>query len=155
LQRITLNPWLELGVRWALGLTFIYASLHKIVLPAHFAKIIYGYDLLPGASINLIAIILPFLELFAGLALLLGVYPRSAAAIITGMLLAFMIGITINLIRGHEFDCGCFAFGIQGSASSAAQLLGRDVILLIFALHVLRFNGRRTWCALSSLQPSR
>jgi uncharacterized membrane protein YphA (DoxX/SURF4 family) len=135
-----------------LGLTFIYASFYKIVLPAHFAKIIYGYDLLPGASINLIAITLPFLELFAGLALVLGVFPRSAAAIVTGMLLAFMIGISINLMRGHEFDCGCFAFGKQGSASSAAELLGRDVILLIFALYVLRFDGRRRWCVLSPIE---
>jgi len=149
LQRINHNPWLELGARWFLGLTFVYASYHKIALPAHFAKIIYGYGLLPGASINLIAIVLPFLELFAGLALVLGVYPRSAAAIITGMLLAFMVGITINLIRGHEFDCGCFAFGKQGFASSAAQLLGRDVILVLLALNVLRFDGRRKWCALA------
>ena len=154
MQRINHNPWLELGARWFLGLTFVYASYHKIALPAHFAKIVYGYGLLPGASINLIAIVLPFLELFAGLALLLGVYPRSAAAIITGMLLAFTVGITINLIRGHEFDCGCFAFGKQGSTSSAVQLLGRDVILFLLTLHVLRFNGRRKWCALARIDAS-
>ncbi len=148
MARIFRSPWLELGARWFLGLTFIYASYHKIVLPAHFAKIIYGYDLLPGPSINLIAIILPFLELFAGLALVLGVYPRSAAAIISGMILAFTIGITINLARGHEFDCGCFAFAKQGSASSAVQLLARDVILFALSLHVLRYAGRRRWCAL-------
>jgi len=146
--QITRSPWLELGARWLLGLTFVYASYHKIVLPGQFAKIIYGYHLLPAPSINLIAIILPFLELFAGLALVLGVYPRSAAAIISGMLFAFMVGITINLVRGHAFDCGCFAFGKQGSASSALQLLVRDVILLILGLHVLRYSGRRRWCAL-------
>ncbi len=153
MQRITDNPWCELGARWFLGLTFIYASYHKIVLPAQFAKIIYGYDLLPGASINLIAIVLPFLELFAGLALVLGVYPRSAAAIINGMLLAFIVGITINLVRGHGFDCGCFAFGTQGSTSSATQLLVRDVILFLLALYVLHFNGRRKWCAPFLKQP--
>jgi uncharacterized membrane protein YphA (DoxX/SURF4 family) len=135
-----------MGARWFLGLTFIYASYHKIVLPAHFAKIIYGYDLLPGASINLIAIILPFLELFAGLALVLGVYPRSAAAIINGMLLAFIVGITINLMRGHEFDCGCFAFGEQGSTSSATQLLARDTLLVMLGFYVLRYDGPRKWC---------
>jgi len=147
MQRITHNPWLELGARWFLGLTFIYASYHKIELPSHFAKIIYGYDLLPGQSINLIAIILPFLELFAGLALVLGVYPRSAAAIINGMLLAFIVAITINLVRGHEFDCGCFAFGKEGSASSAAQLLLRDILCFTLGLYVLRYDGRRKWCA--------
>ena len=152
MRRITHNPWLELGARWLLGLTFMYASYHKIVLPAHFAKIIYGYDLLPAHSINLIAIILPFLELFAGFALVFGIYPRSAAAIINGMLLVFIAAIAFNLVRGHEFDCGCFAFGKQGSASSAAQLLLRDIICLMLGLYVLRYKGRRKGCALSSLQ---
>ena len=66
----------------------------------------------------------------------------------------FTVGITINLIRGHEFDCGCFAFGKQGSTSSAVQMLGRDVILFLLTLHVLRFNGRRKWCALARIDAS-
>jgi len=146
--RITHNPWLELGARWTLGWTFVFASYHKIIAPAHFAKIIYGYGLFPAYSINLIAIILPFLELFGGLALLFGVYPQPAAAIIWGMVLAFIVAISINLIRGHQFDCGCFAFGKQGSTSSATQLLLRDLFYFVLGLQVLLFRGRRKWCVL-------
>ena len=69
------NHWIELAVRWILGVIFVYASYNKILAPAAFAKIIYGYDLFPAVFINLIAIIVPFLELFAGLALIIGVYP--------------------------------------------------------------------------------
>jgi uncharacterized membrane protein YphA (DoxX/SURF4 family) len=102
-QSIGNNSWIELAARWILGFTFIYASFHKIISPADFAKIVYGYGLFPEIFINLIAIILPFLELIAGLALIIGIYPRSAAVIINALLLAFIAVLAINLIRGHEF----------------------------------------------------
>ncbi|OEU64388.1 MAG: hypothetical protein BBJ57_08625 [Desulfobacterales bacterium PC51MH44] len=140
------NSWLELAVRWFLGLTFIYVSYHKIIAPAHFAKIIYGYYLFPDFSINLIAIVLPFLELCAGLALILGIYPRSAALIILGMLFVFMIAISINLSRGMEFDCGCFSFSEAGYTYSAWQLLIRDIFYFACGLQVLFFDQSRRLC---------
>ncbi|MDY6972195.1 MAG: MauE/DoxX family redox-associated membrane protein [Thermodesulfobacteriota bacterium] len=145
-RRLLCSNWLELVARWVLGLTFLYASCHKIFEPADFAKIIYGYYLFPDFSINLIAIILPYMELFSGLALLLGVYPRSAALIVGGMLTVFIIALTINLIRGHEFDCGCFSFGNTGQTDAAIQLLARDTIYLFLALLVIFFDRTRRWC---------
>ncbi len=142
-QSIIKNSWIELAARWILGLIFIYASLHKILSPADFAKIVYGYDLFPHVFINLIAIIIPFLELIAGLALIIGVYPRSAAIVINGLLLAFMAALTINLIRGHEFDCGCFSAGQSGYSSSTKVTLVRDVIYFVFGLQIVLFEGNR------------
>ena len=142
-QSITNNSWIELAARWILGLTFIYASFHKIISPADFAKIVYGYGLFPEAFINLIAIMIPFLELIAGLALIIGFYPRSAAIIINGLLLAFIVVLSINLIRGHEFDCGCFSAGQNGYASSPKVTLVRDVIYFVLGLQVLLFSGIR------------
>ena len=74
-NNILCNSWIELAARWLLGATFIYASYSKILAPAVFAKIIYGYDLFPAMLINLFAILLPFVELIAGLALIIGFYP--------------------------------------------------------------------------------
>lgn len=136
----------ELIARWLLGAVFVYASIHKIVDPKNFAKIIYGYYLFPNFSINLIAIILPLTELFAGLALILGIYPRSAALAINGMLLAFIFALSVNIARGHQFDCGCFSFGDRGYTYSAMQLLVRDIILFVLGLPVLFFDRHRKWC---------
>ena len=144
------NSWIELAARWILGLTFIYASFHKIVSPAEFAKIVYGYDLFPAVFINLIAIIIPFLELITGLALVIGFYPRSAAIIINGMLMAYIIALTINLIRGHEFDCGCFAFGQSGYTSSSELTLVRDIIYFVLGLQVILYSGVRRICSIST-----
>jgi len=132
-----------LAARWILGLTFIYASLHKIIAPADFAKIVYGYGLFPEILINLIAIMIPLLELVTGLALVIGVYPRSAAITINGLLLAFIAVLTINLIRGHEFDCGCFSAGQSGYSSSPKVTIARDIIYFMLGLHVILFNGVR------------
>lgn len=146
------SSWLELALRWLLGATFIYASFHKISAPADFAKILYGYALLPGALINLIAIILPFVELVTGLALVLGVYPRSAALIICALLLMFIVILAINLLRGHEFDCGCFYAARPGDSTTAGLEVVRDGILLVFDLQILFFNGRRRACVKPAAQ---
>lgn len=145
-QSIKNNGWIELAARWILGLTFIYASFHKIVSPADFAKIVYGYDLFPEISINLIAIVIPFLELVIGLALIIGIYPRSAAIIISGLLLAFIAASAINLIRGHEFNCGCFFSGQSGYASSPKVTIARDIIYFIFGMQIVLFKGNRISC---------
>ncbi len=146
LKRILNNSLFELAVRWFLGMIFLYASYHKIASPAQFAKIIYGYYLFPDVSINIIAIVLPFLELFSGLALILGIYPRSAAVIVNGMLLGFIIALSINLVRGLEFDCGCFSSDEGGHALTAGQMLMRDIIFFVLGLQVLFFDNKRRWC---------
>ncbi len=141
------NSWLELIARWILGATFIVASYHKIVEPAQFAKIIYGYYLFPHYSINLIAIILPFIEIITGIALVLGIYPRSASLILNIILFTFIIAVSINIARGHEFDCGCFAFGDTGDTSSAVQLLIRDIILFVLGLQIIFYDNHRKLCS--------
>lgn len=150
LKRLFDNSRIELAARWILGITFIYASFHKIIAPADFARILYGYDLFPGVLINLIAIVLPFVELFSGLALILGIYPRSAALIVNGMLLGFIIALSINLVRGHEFDCGCFWSGQTEYTSSVELLLVPDIIYFVLALQVFLYGRRRRACIFRS-----
>ena len=144
------NSWFELTARWFLGATFIYASYSKILAPAVFAKIIYGYDLFPAIFINLLAIILPFVELIAGCALIIGIYPRSASLIINFMLLAFIISLSINMIRGHEFDCGCFAIDASSPSIFSGPLLIRDFIYFIVGIYVLLYRNPRRLCLLAN-----
>jgi uncharacterized membrane protein YphA (DoxX/SURF4 family) len=143
LRNLFNNCWIEIALRWFLGITFIYASYYKIMSPTDFAKVVYGYNLFPEVLINLIAIILPFVELISGLSLLLGIYPRSAALIINVLLLTFIFILTINIMRGYEFDCGCFSTKKTGSPK---LMVARDVIYLIMGLQVFLFNGVRKGC---------
>lgn len=144
--KILINSWIELAARWLLGATFIYASYSKILAPAVFAKIIYGYGLFPAILINLFAIMLPFVELTAGLALIIGFYPRSAALIIDVMLLAFIISLAINVIRGHEFDCGCFALDANSQSTFSGPLLTRDIVYFALGIYVFFYGNSRRLC---------
>lgn len=150
LKQVNGDARLEFTVRVFLGAVFVYAGMHKILAPAHFAKVIYGYGLFPGAMINLTAIVLPFVELYAGIFLIAGIYPRAAALVICGMLMVFITAITINLIRGHEFDCGCFSFGEKESGMAVVELLIRDIVLFSAGSYVLCFQAGRRACLLES-----
>jgi uncharacterized membrane protein YphA (DoxX/SURF4 family) len=102
------HPWLTVRVQIALGAIFIVAALPKIVDPPSFAHMIYNYRIVPGGLINLSALVMPWVEVLAGLALVLGVWVKPARSIVALLLLVFMIAITINLARGNAIDCGCF-----------------------------------------------
>lgn len=140
------NSLTELVLRWFLGSLFVYASIHKIMSPAAFAKILYGYYLFPDFSINLIAIILPYLELYSGIFLLLGLYPRSASFVSTGLIFGFIVAISINLIRGHEFDCGCFSFESTSQKDATITLLIRDIFYFVCGFYIILYKGHRRFC---------
>ncbi|MFH1152241.1 MAG: MauE/DoxX family redox-associated membrane protein [Pseudomonadota bacterium] len=130
------KTYVSVGLKLVLGLTFIGASYHKLLLPAEFAKIIYGYYLFPEPTINLLAIVVPYLELISGLALITGIYSRPGLIIINGFLIGFIIAISINILRGHQFDCGCFSFSEPDHVSSAVWLLIRDIGLLAGGIYL-------------------
>lgn len=102
------HPWLTIRVQLALGVFFVAAALPKIVDPPSFAHMVYNYRVVPGGVINLMALIMPWVELLCGLALILGIWTAGARAIIAAMLLVFITAISINLARGNAIDCGCF-----------------------------------------------
>ena len=108
MKRILTNPWLTIRIQIALGIIFVVAALPKIVDPPSFAHMIYNYHLLPGALINFMALVMPWIELLCGLALILGIWQGTARSIIGALLITFVLAIAINLARGNAIDCGCF-----------------------------------------------
>lgn len=106
-ERLT-HPWLTVRVQIALGAIFVAAALPKITDPPSFAHMIYNYRILPGGLIHITALVMPWLELITGLALILGVWVKPARWIIGAMLVVFMVAISINLLRDNAIDCGCF-----------------------------------------------
>jgi len=102
------HPWLTIRVQLALGIFFVAAALPKIVDPPSFAHMVYNYRIVPGTFINLMAIVMPWIELLCGVALVVGIWREAARTIIAAMLLIFITAIAINLGRGNAIDCGCF-----------------------------------------------
>ena len=102
------HPWLTVRVQIALGAIFVAAALPKIADPPSFAHMIYNYRILPGPLVNFTALVMPWLEILAGLALILGVWKAAARNLIAAMLLIFIVAIAFNLARDNAIDCGCF-----------------------------------------------
>ena len=94
--------------RVVVGLVMLAAALGKIADPGSFASQIHHFRLLPEGGENLLAILLPWVELVAGLALVLGVRARSAAWLSTGMMVVFTLAVGLAVARGLDIECGCF-----------------------------------------------
>jgi len=114
LKRFLTHPWLTIRVQIALGAIFVIAALPKIADPPSFAHMIYNYRLVPSSMINISALAMPWVELLAGLALILGVWKTAARNVVAIMLAVFIIAISINLFRDNAIDCGCFNVADRG-----------------------------------------
>lgn len=137
-----LHPWLSIRVQLGLGAIFLVAAIPKIADPPAFAHAIYNYHLAPGAVINAIALVLPWVEFLAGIALVAGVWKRTAAGVTGLLLLVFLVALSVNLARGNPVNCGCF--GVHAKDKSRAELMDemrwtilRDVAILGMAWQVL------------------
>jgi putative oxidoreductase len=113
-RRYLTHPWLTIRVQLALGAIFVIAAIPKIADPPSFAHMIYNYRLVPASLINVSALVMPWVELLAGLALILGIWKAAARNIIGILLAVFIIAISINLSRDNAIDCGCFNVADRG-----------------------------------------
>ncbi len=135
-------------LRLLLGITFVYASLDKIAHPDQFAKIVYNYKILPGFLINVFAVTLPWVELFGGLFLILGIFTEGASLLISFLLVIFVIAISVNVFKGVDLNCGCFSTDPAGK-KEGISLLFRDFLYLFMGLLVFFFN--KGFATISSL----
>jgi len=124
--------------RFALGVVFIWAGLAKIGDPAGFAREMHHFRLLPVAFENIFAMVLPWIELVSGLALVTNALPRSAILILGALLVVFFIAILTAIIRNLDIACGCF--GTSDAAKTGWVTLLRDAGFL--ALAVLGWPGK-------------
>ena len=125
-----LRPWLSLLVRVFIGGYFVVAAVPKIIEPLAFATAIMHYGLIPSWSVNAVALVLAWLELLAGVGLIMGIRTRVQSLLCGGMLLIFTLAVAYAVVLGLKIDCGCF--GESGGeevswikvAKNSAMILG-------------------------------
>lgn len=130
--------------RIAVAAIFLGACLAKIRDPELFALAVNRYRILPGEFVNLAAIVLPWIELTAGLAVLAAPARLRAAGalILAGMLAVFTLAISLNMLRGIEASCGCFSTRADAAVSDGWNLV-RNGALIWLALAVFLDAVRR------------
>ena len=135
------HTWIALPVRGYLAAVFLLACYFKILDPGAFALDVATYQILPLTLVNLQALILPWVELLAGVMLLAGLRTRAAALLVAGMMTMFLVALVLALAQGLDMGCGCFA-NEGGDDSISWRTLVRDGVWLALALYVLVFDRR-------------
>ena len=119
---------LQLFLRILLGLIFVISSWGKIRYPRVFAESLSAYQVLPDNLITLVALTLPWLELLAGLLLLVGYRVRGGALVIGAMSALFFLVVSSVIWRGLDLSCGCFV-GVEWARVNWRHLVLNLVLL--------------------------
>ncbi|MEK7710632.1 MAG: DoxX family protein [Planctomycetota bacterium] len=153
-RRFDQSGFLLVIVRAALGGTFVWMGANKIADPISFMKAIRLYGMMPdtpGIYLNVTAIVVPWIEVVAGTALLLGMQVRGAALAIAVMLAVFTPAVLLRSLEimretGQSFfqlafDCGC---------GTGVEVIWRKMLMnfSLFVLAVIALcSGSRRFCA--------
>jgi uncharacterized membrane protein YphA (DoxX/SURF4 family) len=121
-----------LVVRLGLGCMFIMSSVPKIQRPYEFLGSIYGYELVGPKMGVLVAMVLPWVELLAGVCLVGGVFVGGALLASMGMGVLFTFVLASALYRHLDISCGCFSNPGAGKISYLT-LIRAIVITLVSA----------------------
>ncbi|MCW2721806.1 MauE/DoxX family redox-associated membrane protein [Pseudonocardia sp.] len=141
--------------RLGLAAVWLVSGTLKAADPDQTYVAVRAYDVLPTGGVEVVAAVLPFLEIALGLLLLAGVGTRAAAVLSAALLLVFVVGVAQAWARGLSIDCGCFGGGGAVAPGDTAYLqeLMRDTSFLVLAAWLIvrprtllsidsRFGGR-------------
>ncbi len=135
-----LAGWALLLLRLGMGAVFVVAAVPKIAAPDLFALAIHNYQMLPPWGVNIMAVVLPWLELVVGACLAVGIWRRASALIMAILMVVFMIALASAAARGLSISCGCFEVGEHAEKSSLVWAVLRDTGFLAAALVLVRFE---------------
>jgi uncharacterized membrane protein YphA (DoxX/SURF4 family) len=111
MKKIIDNPILVLVARLVISGFFIFYGISKIAEPASFANEIGNYNLMPEFVIQLMALVLPWLEVTVGLLILFGIKLKENGIIAASLLIVFTLAVAIAFASGLDISCGCSSSG--------------------------------------------
>ena len=130
---------LRLLLHFFFGGVFVYAGILKVADPMSFLDDVRSFDLIGDPFAAWLAMGLPWLEIFAGLAVMSGFLRSGGLLILNASLLIFLVAISISWWRGIDIRCGCF--GHSDASTSYRDLILRDLLLLAVGI-VLVWHGK-------------
>ncbi|MFA7344688.1 MAG: MauE/DoxX family redox-associated membrane protein [Terrimicrobiaceae bacterium] len=139
LQKIQI--WCVVLIRFVLGGTFLFAGAVKAGASEEFALALVPFSILPESWTGVFAVSLAWIEIVAGLLILLPRVHRVGSAIILCLALAFIGVLTWALSTGLIVSCGCFGGDEPPSASAMILAILRDVGIASAAALTLVFPG--------------
>ena len=138
---------LQFPLRVGLGGVFIFAAYNKIGGVQSFANAIKGFEIVDadkyGHLIVSAAYLMPWVEMIAGVLLVLGLWTRASALAIWIMLVAFIAAL-IHVITDESISADCSCFGDMNLVCEATvgwcQVI-RNAVLLVPASYLVWRQG--------------
>jgi len=137
------NKYFLTALRIVLGIVFIYASAGKLFNTEEFAKAILRYEFLPIYFVNLMAIIMPWVEFFTGILLITGIFKKASSLLASISLVVFLIALTSAFARGLDISCGCFSLEETSSKGDIIYRIIEDIFMLAGAVIVYKFSDKK------------
>ena len=116
-------------VRLALVVVLLWSGIAKAADRQTSILAVDAYDALPQGLVTPVATILPWVEIGAGVLLLLGLFVRAAGIVTAALTVVFIAAMGQAKARGLLIDCGCFGGGGAGEGVSWLDI-GRDLLML-------------------------
>jgi uncharacterized membrane protein YphA (DoxX/SURF4 family) len=110
-----LFPSICVTLRWAVGGLFLVAAFNKLFIangPQLFSEAVKAFKFFDPKSqeslIQLTTFIVPWTELIAGIALIIGFWTRAAAGVLGALLVVFIYLLLHAMRINPNMECGCF-----------------------------------------------
>jgi hypothetical protein len=85
--------------------------------------------------INIVAIVMPWVEVIVGGMLIVGFWMPGAIFIYNILMISFITALSYNTARGLDIHCGCFS-PAAGEAISIETIV-RDLLILCVSLYMM------------------
>lgn len=123
-------------IRIILAFLFILSALQKLRSLENFALSVDAYQIFAATLVNLITLIIPWLELFVGFGLLFRYKLKANLILYLIMMISFTILVFIAMVKGLDIECGCFG---ESSAKVGFIKLVENFIIIFLNLILLIF----------------
>ncbi len=101
------------------GLLVAAGVLKALDGPAAGASLVAGYRMVPAPLVAPVGVALPYLEIFLGAYLVLGLFTRPVASVVTLQFGVFAVAVASLVVRHIPANCGCFGSSIPTPPSWA------------------------------------
>jgi putative oxidoreductase len=109
-----------------------WASVDKILHPHLFAQDVFNYRVVNEGLSFLVAVWLPYLELFTAVGLLTGIWLEAAALVNAGLMWTFLVLILQAFFRRLDIHCGCFT--VKGESVIGPAKIAENIVFAVLSL---------------------
>jgi prepilin-type N-terminal cleavage/methylation domain-containing protein len=99
------------SIGFCIGVFLVATSFGHILDPYKFLHSVLNYRLISGVYAQWMAIFIPWVQIFAGIALIIGICRKGALGIAASLFTLFFLAQLTALVRGLDINCGCFGSG--------------------------------------------